>query len=336
MLADFGGFRPLRRLDRDRFEGPMGELPKGATVYYLDRDGTQKLATIMKVHYDDPPPARVSIDGAEEIDRAREALVRGGRAATRRAAARRHGWHGACHRRPLHAVGRRRVWRAPSRGRPAAHSDGWRRRQVPALALEAHHRRRRRRRPRTSLAASAASPSPRSSSTGSLPGMAVGMPGMAPPAAPAAGDGFGDFGDFGEPRRLHAADAGDFGNFAAAGGAAESDGFGDFGGAPAAAGALGADDFGGFDAAPAPAPAPPAMLSADMFGGAQSRHRPPLPPEAPADDGFGDFGGAAPAAAAGGDDFGDFGGAAGGEAAASPCRRFRRVWSGARAGAGCG
>eukprot|EP00966_Prymnesium_polylepis_P140437 3244064-Prymnesium_polylepis.1 len=44
----------------------MDELSQGANVYYLDRDGEQKVATLVKVHYDDPPPYyTISIDGAE-------------------------------------------------------------------------------------------------------------------------------------------------------------------------------------------------------------------------------------------------------------------------------
>ncbi|KAL3922933.1 MAG: hypothetical protein SGPRY_004382 [Prymnesium sp.] len=51
------------------------ELGKGSQAYYKDRDGITKLATIVKVHYDEPPPYyTISIDGNERST-VREKLI---------------------------------------------------------------------------------------------------------------------------------------------------------------------------------------------------------------------------------------------------------------------
>lgn len=56
---------PSPRGGSPRWDEP-DELAKGSSAYYTDQGGTRKVAKILSVHYDDPPPYyTISIDGKE-------------------------------------------------------------------------------------------------------------------------------------------------------------------------------------------------------------------------------------------------------------------------------
>jgi len=286
----------------------LDELPKGAQVYYVDRDGSRKLATIVKVHHDDPPPYyTISIDGSERST-VREKLTVASESSPSLPPT--EGLMGVPQMSAGHPV-----------AAPPTHAG------LGGFAMGAMQH------------AAGADFGGYGGPVGGAGGLGdFGAPAPTPsmPAAdfgavsaPSTAGGFGEF-SAGSGAVVNDDDGfGDFGGFAGATpGAGAADNFAAFGGgkpAAAARGALSADDFGISMAPPAPAgeasgrspasgefgaPAPAARagaLSVDDFGGFDA----PAPAAgvgAMSADDFGGFGAPAPAVGSDGG-FGEFGGA---------------------------